>query len=76
MKFKVLNREVSKEKKVYFKLEDFGDGIELLACDYNGQLISTILEISPNKPIKLFPFVSKETGLLINDYNDGRVELV
>lgn len=68
MKFKVFteNKEVEKEKEVYFRLiEELNDKITLAACDENGNTLPRgyVLDIVPGKEICLLSDVSEEIGL-------------
>lgn len=64
MKFRVYD-EKAKEREVFFKLEQGGNTIDLVACDCNGVNYwgGLILSISPDGVIYLWVDVPKETGL-------------
>lgn len=71
MKFKVFG--VSREREVFFKLEECFDTVKLVACNREGNTLpdSDILSIQVDGTLRTFDNVGNNLGLKLDD--DGRI---
>lgn len=69
MKYKVWTEEVKKDKEVYFKLTESSSGIELIACDDEGNRLCSgnILNIIPGTGIVLDSGVNNDIDLPLDE---------